>query len=114
VKIFSVYYMKPKFFRDGIMGMEWLREHGPMPNPSALDATHVFLKAQAAEDLDDLFVKMQGECWSPNGEAYSLIERKGLQHTSMSVGDIAVDQGTWETFIVDRFGFKLIGRGGAS
>lgn len=31
---------------------------------------------------------MQGENWSPNGEARSLIEEKGLIHTSMSMGDI--------------------------
>lgn len=35
---------------------------------------------------------MQGEVWSPNGEARPLIRRAGLHHTSMSVGDIARDQ----------------------
>lgn len=35
---------------------------------------------------------MQGEIWSPNGEANELIRSKGLFHTSMSVGDCAVDE----------------------
>lgn len=45
-----------------------------------------------ANGLDDLFYKMQGENWSPNGEARDLIKSRGLTHTSMSVGDIAVDK----------------------
>lgn len=34
---------------------------------------------------------MQGENWSPNGEAKELIRPLGLKHTSMSVGDIISD-----------------------
>lgn len=33
---------------------------------------------------------MQGENWSPNGEARDLIRSLGLHHTSMSVGDVLV------------------------
>lgn len=34
-----------------------------------------------------IYHNLQGEIWSPNGEANSLIKSKGLSHTSMSVGD---------------------------
>jgi len=44
-----------------------------------------------AESLDDVFAMMQGESWSPTGEARSHIERLGLTHTSMSAGDIVRD-----------------------
>jgi hypothetical protein len=34
---------------------------------------------------------MQGERWSPDGEGRALIEKKGLEHTSMSVNDVVRD-----------------------
>jgi len=45
-----------------------------------------------AKDKEDLFHKMQGEVWSPNGEAREEIVKLGLSHTSMYVGDIALDE----------------------
>lgn len=58
---------------------------------NCLDDTHVFL-CSGDENLDpeDFFLNLQGERWSPNGEANSLIRSKNLAHTSMSVGDIIV------------------------
>mgnify|MGYP001071844401 CR=1 FL=1 len=44
-----------------------------------------------AKSLDDLFRVMQGEVWSPHGEAREHIKKLGLSHTSMSVGDIVRD-----------------------
>ena len=41
-----------------------------------------------AEGLEDVYYKMQGEVWSPNGEARELIQSLGLSHTSMNVGDV--------------------------
>jgi hypothetical protein len=49
---------------------------------------------------------MQGEVWSPNGEARGLIEAKGLLHTSMSVGDVVV--GPDGVHVVAMFGFELV------
>lgn|SRR5262245_15168156 len=110
MRTFSVYYMKPEYFRDGTMGSDWLREHNMLPDPGALDKTHVFLLEAQAADLEQLYMAMQGERWSPKGEARPLIRMKGLQHTSMSVGDVAVDQDTWDAWMVERFGFtKLTG-----
>jgi hypothetical protein len=57
-----------------------------------IEATHVPLVEIEARDLEQVFWTMQGEVWSPNGEARPLIRRAGLHHTSMSVGDIARDQ----------------------
>jgi hypothetical protein len=44
--------------------------------------------------LENVFVHMQAESWSPNGEQHKLITDLGLQHTSMSVGDIIYDDET--------------------
>ena len=84
VKTFKIWYMKPEFFRFGIMGTK-------TADPAHIEETHVHLKDIEASDLDDVFHQMQGEVWSPNGEARQMILQKGLRHTSMSVGDVAVD-----------------------
>lgn len=77
----EIWYMNPDHFRDGICGAK--------PDPKNLKATHIKLGSVAGkfDDLDDLWMKLQGERWSPNGEARDLIRSKGLRHTSMSVGD---------------------------
>jgi hypothetical protein len=102
---FEIWYMKPDWFRDGIFGKK--------PDPANLEATHVHLKQlelpgdMAWPQLERVFAQMQGENWSPNGEARPLIKAKGLQHTSMSVGDVAIDE-NGDKHIVARFGFEQL------
>jgi len=96
--------MRPEFFRDGIMGHEWLRERNLMPDPTNLSKTHVKLTEVEADGLGSVYWMMQGENWSPRGEAKKLIENLGLKHTSMACGDIAVSGG--KAMMVDRIGFK--------
>lgn len=55
---------------------------------SELSTSHVRLGSYASGSLDDVWHAMQGECWSPDGQARNLITRLGLRHTSMSVGDV--------------------------
>lgn len=60
-------------------------------------------------DIDicqEIFIDMQGENWSPNGEANELIESLGLYHTSMSVGDVIVIDGIG--YMCDSFGWKKL------
>jgi hypothetical protein len=56
---------------------------------------------------EDIFQAMQGENWSPNGEARELIEARGADHTSMSVGDRIVYP-SGRTLEVTAFGFKVV------
>ncbi len=63
----------------------------PVPKVETLFETHRFVKFVEAKDLEDVFCKMQGENWSPNGEARKLIRLLGLKHTSMSIGDVISD-----------------------
>ncbi len=51
------------------------------------DRTHVLVAILHAP-IETVFYAMQGENWSPNGEARNLISNLGLSHTSMSVGDV--------------------------
>ena len=69
-----------------------------------LPETHRLLGRIDETDLEKIFHDMQGEVWSPNGEARSLIRAKGLVHTSMSIGDVVkIGNKAWA---VDGCGFK--------
>jgi hypothetical protein len=103
---YEIWYMKPAWFRVYAAG-----HCGRKPDPTNLDATHVHLKQLKLPDddlgLEHVFSAMQGENWSPNGEARPLIEAKGLQHTSMSVGDVIVDEKGIK-HVVACFGFEQL------
>jgi len=58
-------------------------------DPNNLTKTHVLL-GKVSGRIDPIFWAMQGENWSPNGEAKTFIENIGASHTSMSVGDVFV------------------------
>ena len=74
----EVWYQKPETFQQQSKDF----------NFEALRETHVFLGRVKDRDVDALFRLMQGEIWSPNGEAREMIYEKHLSHTSMSIGDI--------------------------
>ena len=107
---YSVYYMKSEFFRDGLMGYERLRNNKLLPDPDDLAKTHVLLKVIEAGNLEQVYFRMQGEDWSPTREAREIVASKGLRHTSMSVGDVAIDHKSRVAYIVDRMGFRLLGK----
>tara|TARA_Y100000034_G_C6903679_1_gene418729 strand:- start:2487 stop:3287 length:801 start_codon:yes stop_codon:yes gene_type:complete len=90
------------------MGYDWLAEHGRLPDSRALKKTHVLLGSVGEKDKECIWHALQGEHWSPRGEARDLIESKGLHHTSMSMGDVIVIDGT--AHLVDRFGFRALPR----
>lgn len=70
--------------------------------------THIYIKDVEANNVDDVYTMMQGEMWSPNGEARKLIQSKGLLHTSMSVGDVTYDCKDGKFYVVDFVGFKKL------
>lgn len=76
-------------------------------DPDNLEATHAHIGNIDAEDEEDAFCQMQGENWSPRGEAVDFIVEQGLMHTSMMVGDVIVIDG--RKFRVDSFGFSEVG-----
>jgi len=97
---YQVWYMKPSFLR-GIVGNS--------PDPNDLSATHVHLKDIEADSQEDALDRMQGNIWSPNGEALDLIQSKGLQHTSMSIGDVLVDEAD-AVYLVTAIGFSRLSK----
>ena len=108
---YQVWYMRPTSFRDLAMGISWLEEHEPEKIPrniKDLPRTHVLLgnvSGKGLHSIEDLWVLMQGDHWSPNGEARDLIRKLNLKHTSMSVGDVVVVDEK-DIYMVDRVGFK--------
>ncbi len=92
--------------RDCRMGYEWLVEKDMLPTLARLESTHTLLGTIDTTDLDEVYDMMQGECWSPRGEARAFISGLGLDHTTMSVGDI-VEVGD-ALFLVDRLGFEKL------
>ena len=111
---YSVFYMRPEWFSDGSLGgmvyndPDHERFAKYLPHPARLRQTHAYLTSLEAatgiQGLEQIFHDMQGHIWSPNGEARSLIEARGLSHTSMSTGDVVVDE-DGRAFMVAFFGF---------
>ena len=61
-----------------------------------------------ARGMEEVFMEMQGEMWSPNREARPLIRKLGLKHTSMSVGDIVLVPEKNELHLVADLGFTKV------
>lgn len=81
---FDIFYMKPDFVRDGLMGYNFLKVHGKLPMPKALGATHIYLKMLEAQDLADVFLQIP-----------------------MCVGDVVVSE-NGAVHIVDITGFEQL------
>jgi hypothetical protein len=99
---YQIWYMKPSFVR-GIVGSS--------PDPDRLPATHVHLKDIEADNQEDALSRMRAENWSPNGEALDLLQSKGLQHTTMTIGDVLVDEGD-AVYLVTGIGFSFLPKQG--
>lgn len=96
----QIWYMRPEFFRTGI-------SEEKEPDPSFLSRTHRLVGSIDATDLETIFVKMQGENWSPNGEARQWLQHVGLKHTSLSIGDV-VRFANGETYVCAAVGWERI------
>lgn len=104
----EIWYWNMDAGRDMMMGANWLSKKGQMPTPETLSQTHVQIGTLRETNPDKVFSMMQGENWSPNGEARNLIQQSNTGHTSMSVGDIMKVGSTY--LMVDRFGFHDISK----
>jgi hypothetical protein len=103
----KIWYMRPDFTMNGMMGFRWMREHGVLPDIKSLEKTHILLgEIIGSSGFEYMYVHLQGETYSPNGEARDLIQGKGLSHTSMSMGDIFESNGSF--YMVDSLGFKQL------
>lgn len=97
MKRFAIYYSKnPSFTFNPALTFDQVEK----------EETHTYLQTISVESLDEVFHAMQGEVWSPNGEARFLVRLRNLYHTSMSVGDVAIDLETVKAYQVSSIGWK--------
>ncbi len=96
---FIIFYRKDAIFRpDRMLTLTDLLDTTKFARVREIDA----------ECLDDAFLKMQAEIWSPRGEAMDHIMSLGLSHTSMSAGDCAIDMSTDKAYQCDLFGWHPV------
>lgn len=82
METYAIFYRKdPKFICDPDL------KYWDVVN----EVTHTRLCYITVDKLSDVFTAMQGEVWSPNGQAREFIKERDLNHTSMSIGDVAVE-----------------------
>jgi hypothetical protein len=81
----------------------------PVITVASLEKTHIFLFEVLGTSIENVFWQMQGENWSPRGEARPLIEKLRLRHTSMSIGDVVQAPGGW-FYICQPSGWKEMQR----
>jgi hypothetical protein len=67
-----------------------------------------FVLSLDADDAEEAWTLMQGEIWSPRGQARELISGLGLGHTSMSVSDCLLDNVTGDLLQCDICGFRPV------
>jgi len=95
---YSVYYqINPNFF--------------DLPKEIVINHSHKEVMVVQALNKDDVFKRMQGEYWSPEGEARDLIMGLDLCHTSMSVGDVVRNNETEKYYVCAMAGWEEIKRG---
>jgi len=102
----KIYYTKKDSFRDFIMGVEFLKKIGKIPNESNFKNTHVLVAEVRESDYEDVWMLFNSDD-NPLIKKQDSYEELGIGHTSMSVGDVIEDQdGCF--MMVDRFGFVKI------
>ena len=93
-----------KSLRDYSGGFDRLEQYDvEIPNVQNIKKTHKLIGKIKETNPERIFSMLQGESWSPQGEAFDLISGLDL-HTSMSVGDI-IKVGN-KLLFVDRVGFE--------
>lgn len=103
----EIWYWKEDFARDAMMGAKFMTKQGVMPTPDSVPNNYVLIGKIRETNPDKIFHMMQGEIWSPEGQANAMIRSSGTGHTSMSVGDIIHVGNKW--LMVDRYGFHALG-----
>lgn len=103
----EIWYWLDDNARDFMMGYDFLKKQGVEVTPETIPTTHALIGRIRETDPEKIFAMMQGESWSPEGQARDMIKKSGTGHTSMSVGDVIRIGDKW--MMVDRYGFKDIG-----
>ncbi len=85
---YQVFYSKPQYFRDLIGGSVLNSDIWNNVSRENFTNTHTHVTIIEANNIDDVFDFMQAINWVNSQENSNHIKSLGLNHTSMSVGDI--------------------------
>ena len=100
----QIYYTKTNAYRR-ISAAAYANDNADV-TLKTLNHTHSLLGNIAQTSLPEIYTLLQWDNWSPNGEGRALLKTKGLTHTSMSHGDIAVVEGI--AYILMTKGFEKL------
>jgi hypothetical protein len=105
----QIWYWKEEFSHEMKLGFKSLQSAGKLPDLKNLSRTHVLIGTLAETDPEKIWNMMQAENWSPQNQAEAMIDRLGVDHTSMDVGDIIINRK--QALMVDTVGFINLGSG---
>lgn len=105
----EIWYWLDDNARDYMMGYDFLKKQGIEVTADTVPTTHALIGKIRETNPEKIFSMMQGDSWSPEGQANDMISKSGTGHTSMSVGDVIRIGNKW--LMVDRFGFRDIASG---
>ena len=94
-EVSEIYYARDPIFKTGAEPQSQVE----------FERDFVKVRSLPITDLNDIYSEMQGEKWSPNGEARPLIQKLGLSHTSMSIGDLVKQKSI--LYVVASVGFEV-------
>jgi len=86
----------------------WYEVRGELSGTAHYLMVEIAVPCENNNVLEAIFSVMQGENWSPNGEARPFIEGTPVRHTSMSMGDQIYFPQSGKCYEVDVVGFKEI------
>ena len=106
----AVWYATPAARKIYSKPISEIKEDGyELPTMETINKTHVHLCNVNTTDPKKVVSMLQGENWSPNGEAKDIIRKKGLNHVSITYGDIIVTPD--RMVMVTRHGLYDLGAG---
>ena len=88
----------------------WYLRAGAVPrdlNPNTLPRTHAMIGTLAETDPETILSMMQAESWDPDNRSQEMLEELGVDHASMSAGDVIVTNE--KTYIITNNGFTELG-----
>lgn len=94
------------YIADLSCGLKFFEERHGKFDTTGIETTHTYVGATPLNDKEEIFKNFQGEFCSEDFSKF--ISESDATHTSMSVGDILVEENSGRVFVCDSFGFTEV------
>lgn len=84
----GIWFARRKFKKKLRSGLARARHLGLDVTRATLEKTHAHLGNIEAADPETVLQLLDAELWNPNGEAIDWLDSLGVDHTSISCGDV--------------------------